>query len=151
MAISAGDARKANGLMRRSVFLAVLLCSRLASAQGLESKLTLAQMTSDADRVVVCVVTAVGAAAALTEDSGDVGIFTPVTCTISRTIKGSTTSTIILQIAGGTTGGYTMKAPNERIPTVGEHLRVFAKSHTASAVVHYHVLNGHHGAITTIE
>ena len=58
-------------------------------------------MTTDATRILIGVVTQVGTPVEITNDAGDVGIYTPVTLRVIRTLKGTSTSTITLHIPGG--------------------------------------------------
>src|SRR5678815_4148032 len=100
--------------------LVLLALAAPARPQVLRASITLEEMTSAATRIVIGVVTQVGAPVEITNDAGDVGIYTPVTLRVVRTLKGTAASTLTLHIPGGTLDGVTMRAPNERIPAVNE-------------------------------
>lgn len=127
--------------------LSALLFASAAPAQSLRAKTTLEEQTADATRILIGVVTTIGAPVEVTNDAGDVGIYTPVTLRVIRVIKGAVSTTLTLHIPGGTLAGITMKAPSERIPIVGERLRVFAKADGAR----WRPLNGALGLIRSLE
>ena len=129
------------------VAVALLLAPAPAPAQSLTAKTTLEQMTTDAAKVIIGTVTTVGTPVSVTNAAGDVGIYTPVTLTVVSVLKGTAGSTITLHIPGGTLSGVTMKAPNERIPAVGERLRVFIVADGPR----WRPLNGHHGEIKSLD
>ncbi len=130
------------------LFVALLFSPAVARGQAaLHSKVTLEQQTADASRIIVGVVTRLNVIA-LTTTTGDEGIFTEVTLNVLRTIKGTATPTITLTIPGGTLDGITMKAPNDRIPAVGERLRVFV---TPFNTTRFRPLNGHLGLIRSLD
>jgi hypothetical protein len=133
--------------MKYVPLLVALLLASPAPAQSLGAKTTLDQQTATATRIIVGVVTSLNVIT-LTTDEGDQGIFTEVTMSVTRTIKGPATTTIVLTIPGGTSGGITMKAPNDRIPAVGERLQVFA---LPMGMTRYKVLNGHHGLVRSLQ
>jgi hypothetical protein len=133
--------------VRYFLVLLVALLGASPAAQSLRAKTTLEQQTADATRIIIGSVASV-TVTTLTTDEGDQGIFSLVTLNVIRTIKGASTSTIVLTIPGGTSGGVTMRAPSERIPAVGERLRVFV---VPMGMTRFKVLNGHLGLVRSLE
>jgi hypothetical protein len=134
----------------KQLVLAAVVAIALTTASQAHAQLaggvTLEAQTAAAARIVVGTVSSTNVVS-VTNAAGDTYIATEVVVAVSRTIKGTATSTLTLTIPGGTLSGVTMRAPHERIPLVGERLRVFAIADGPR----WKVLNGRQGLMRSVD